>query len=94
MKTCPICNAVAFDDAPICFGCLHRFEECDSNALKEGEPTAFDENTAVLFEAKGSNASGRLPALLISVQAVPDENGVLEWRCDVGGHTLPVPMPS
>lgn len=27
MKTCPICHAVAFDDAAVCFGCLYRFEE-------------------------------------------------------------------
>lgn len=26
MKTCPICGARAFDDAGVCFGCLHRFE--------------------------------------------------------------------
>ena len=27
MKTCPICHAVAFDDAETCYGCLHRFAE-------------------------------------------------------------------
>lgn len=27
MKECPICKAIAFDDARICYGCLHRFEE-------------------------------------------------------------------
>ena len=27
MKTCPICHAVAFDDASTCFGCMHRFEQ-------------------------------------------------------------------
>lgn len=26
MKVCPICAAKAFDDAEVCFGCLHRFE--------------------------------------------------------------------
>lgn len=26
MKTCPICGARAFDDADMCFGCLHRFD--------------------------------------------------------------------
>lgn len=26
MKECPICKAVAFDDAQVCYGCLHRFE--------------------------------------------------------------------
>ena len=27
MKTCPICGARAFDDADVCYGCLHRFGE-------------------------------------------------------------------
>lgn len=27
MKTCPVCNASAFDDAGACYGCGHRFEE-------------------------------------------------------------------
>lgn len=27
MKTCPVCHARAFDDAEVCFGCLHRFAE-------------------------------------------------------------------
>ena len=27
MKTCPVCGAGAFDDAEVCFGCLHRFEK-------------------------------------------------------------------
>ena len=27
MKTCPTCGARAFDDAEVCFGCLHRYEE-------------------------------------------------------------------
>ncbi|OUO92123.1 hypothetical protein B5F40_01985 [Gordonibacter sp. An230] len=25
MKVCPVCHARAFDDAEVCFGCLHRF---------------------------------------------------------------------
>ena len=25
MKICPVCRAAAFDDAEICFGCMHRF---------------------------------------------------------------------
>lgn len=33
MKTCPICGARAFDDAEVCYGCLHRYEGADM-----GEP--------------------------------------------------------
>ena len=25
MKSCPVCGAVTFDDAEVCYGCLHRF---------------------------------------------------------------------
>lgn len=25
MKVCPVCRAKAFDDAEVCYGCLHRF---------------------------------------------------------------------
>lgn len=27
MRECPVCKAIAFDDAEICYGCLYRFEE-------------------------------------------------------------------
>ncbi|WP_165046134.1 MULTISPECIES: hypothetical protein [unclassified Adlercreutzia] len=27
MKVCPVCGARAFDDAEVCYGCLHRFAE-------------------------------------------------------------------
>ena len=32
MKTCPICNAVTFDDAETCFGCMHRFADSEGDA--------------------------------------------------------------
>ena len=34
MKTCPICGARAFDDAGVCFGCLHRFEAAPPPAVQ------------------------------------------------------------
>lgn len=40
MKECPICKAIAFDDARICYGCLHRFEE---EAPVETVPADLDE---------------------------------------------------
>lgn len=40
MKECPICKAIAFDDARICYGCLHRFEE---DAPAETVPADLDE---------------------------------------------------
>lgn len=35
MKTCPVCNAKAFDDAKICFECLHAFDERDDNPCRD-----------------------------------------------------------
>lgn len=39
MKSCPICAAKAFDDAEVCFGCLHRFEAGDAKSQSAGAPT-------------------------------------------------------
>lgn len=33
MKTCPVCRAGAFDDAEVCYGCLHRFSQGDAQAF-------------------------------------------------------------
>lgn len=32
MKTCPVCKAQVFDDMPVCFGCMHRFDEDEARA--------------------------------------------------------------
>lgn len=43
MKTCPICNAKAFDDMDVCYGCLHRFDERRPSAPSGGVgPNAGD----------------------------------------------------
>ena len=41
MKVCPVCNALAFDDAPICYGCLYRFEEEGDCSEGDREPDAW-----------------------------------------------------
>ena len=49
MKTCPVCQAGAFDDAEVCFGCLYRFKDEDGAG-----PAAGDDSVAgaeVLVEA-------------------------------------------
>lgn len=38
MKTCPICNAKAFDDAAVCYGCLHRFEKDGESDDRRQQP--------------------------------------------------------
>ena len=77
MKTCPICNAAAFDDAAICYGCLHRFDEGD---LPPSVATV------------GLDGPGGAPTLVISVRAVKGDGDAAEWRCDVDGRTFAVPL--
>ena len=38
MKTCPVCDAKAFDDAEICYGCMHRFDEDAGSVQKTAAP--------------------------------------------------------
>ena len=79
MKTCPICHSGAFDDAQICYGCLYRFAD------EKPVDTAAHAHI-------GSTMPGNGPALLISVQAVPGGEGAVEWRCDVDGRSLVIPL--
>ncbi|HAM15611.1 MAG TPA: hypothetical protein DCP91_07105 [Eggerthellaceae bacterium] len=56
MKECPICQAVAFDDADTCYGCLHRFEEADSARKVDGNSAANTSDLAVQPDAMGRTA--------------------------------------
>ena len=40
MKTCPVCRAGAFDDAEVCYGCLHRFSQGDAQAFVASSVTS------------------------------------------------------
>ena len=35
MKTCAMCSSTAFDDMPVCYGCLEPFEKTTAKALEE-----------------------------------------------------------
>ncbi|MBQ9000584.1 MAG: hypothetical protein IJ087_01870 [Eggerthellaceae bacterium] len=41
MKTCPVCHATTFDDAEICYGCMHRYTEADEALSLPGAPPEF-----------------------------------------------------
>ena len=44
MKTCPVCGARAFDDAAVCYGCMHRFADegqQDGFIRQASSPPAF-----------------------------------------------------
>ena len=41
MKTCPVCHATAFEDAEICYGCMHRYTEADEAPVFPDAPPDF-----------------------------------------------------
>ena len=63
MKPCPICGALAFDDALMCYGCLHPFEP-DDDIRREGDSTPSgmplieaEKHMSSVDDAGGSNDS-------------------------------------
>lgn len=80
MKACPICSAQAFDDAEVCYGCLHRFTDaaqgCPAAASRESDRSASAPAAAPPISAAGpvpvASASGgdaRLPVEAGSTRA-------------------------
>ena len=63
MKTCPVCKAQVFDDMPVCFGCMHRFDEDEAQAFAPVEaPVSAPSPTA---------ARDPLPASVVPAAAPP-----------------------
>ncbi|HIT45436.1 MAG TPA: hypothetical protein IAC28_05005 [Candidatus Aphodovivens excrementavium] len=58
MKTCPICQAKAFDDAEVCYGCLHRFERKEelASACEEGKGQEHEASRAQAVQDRQSVA--------------------------------------
>lgn len=56
MKTCPVCQAVAFDDASTCFGCMYEFngEEPMRPTTPAGTPPEFCIRFTPLPDQSGS----------------------------------------
>lgn len=67
MKTCPVCQAVAFDDAETCFGCLHRFGD-DASTDDVPQPMLADDLP---------------PAFLIRLVPAAAPSGAITWTCTV-----------
>ncbi|HIY82350.1 hypothetical protein [Rubneribacter sp.] len=65
MKVCPTCGAGAFDDAEVCYGCLHRYQEGGPGqgpgAPDAGRPRPVE--AAGVAEAPAAVAAGEGPAL-------------------------------
>lgn len=70
MKTCPVCNAVAFDDQATCYGCLHGFGKDESPI----EPPKVSESASSLSDAV---------SFLLSFAPHPQDSGAFSWTCTV-----------
>lgn len=67
MKTCPVCNSLAFDDAKTCFGCLHPFG---------------DDDVAEVVQENKNRAGENLTRFVVSFTPVV-EDGQTAWSCSV-----------
>lgn len=66
MRVCPVCHARAFDDAEVCYGCMHRFSGKEpaaapmpGNAHKGGAVGSLPQETQMRAQAPspGANAA-------------------------------------
>ena len=71
MKACPVCHAIAFDDAIVCYGCLHRFDDADAAALE-----------AASIPPEPPSASSA-PSFTVRFTPVHEPSGALTWNCTV-----------
>lgn len=94
MKTCPVCHAITFDDATVCFGCLHRYDDFDpvtdtsesgskSNVIIPAEvkpdPLAIDVSRSGFSDI----TSLQPPGFCINIKPVTSGAGMITWSCAV-----------
>lgn len=74
MKTCPVCHAGAFDDAQVCFVCLHRFDELAEGGFSGGSPLAAapegKPDAAAADEAQGTGCENEKIVEAVSASAI------------------------
>lgn len=76
MKECPICGARAFDDAEVCYGCLHHYGD-------EGGGDAPSEEQAILQAISNGADNDTPPAFTIKFTPSADESGGVKWTCAI-----------
>ena len=64
MRVCPVCHARAFDDAEVCYGCMHRFSSKEpaaapmpGSAHKGGAVGPLSQETQMRAQAPSSGAN-------------------------------------
>lgn len=80
MKICPVCAARAFDDAPICYGCLHRFAEGEGGAVREKGPLAGSSAAQGVEPAPSSVGRRTVPPRPPAVSGLPSLPAALPDR--------------
>ena len=73
MKICPVCGDATFDDQPICFGCLHRYEGVDG-------PPPKDVCSVCPFLQSAT--------LQISLVPADEETGSIAWSCTMDPNPI------
>ena len=72
MKQCPICQSKAFDDAAICYGCLHEFTDDDCVPAVAPDLGQSD-----------ASANDGLPSFVIKIRPERERSGLTSWTCTV-----------
>jgi hypothetical protein len=62
MKTCPVCKSQVFDDMPVCFGCMHRFDEGGEQATSAAHvPDVAYKGAEPASSTPGNRTAGPVP---------------------------------
>ena len=86
MKTCPICQAVAFDDAAICFGCMYRFEDAETDQETLSHKPSDTAAEPVHGQVRSSSLTP--PAFYIKMVPETQESGAVSWACSIDFATV------
>lgn len=94
MKTCPVCQARTFEDAEVCYGCLHRFDGSGRDAAV-AEEAAWEPADAVQRAASvppSAQAQLQVPSNAQMRSRMP-ANSRAQSLMPTGSHIRPA-MPS
>lgn len=93
MKTCPTCGARAFDDAEVCFGCLHRYGEEAARPATGPTPPVSAMSSVSTPGPPSASAGSRCPAMRPEVSPERAKPRVAEPPRDEAGWTVRFELP-
>ena len=80
MKVCPVCQAAAFDDAQICYGCLHDYREDETRSTTSQQEEPQQSSTEHHIVSASLKA---IPEFLVHFTPSVEESGSITWSCAV-----------